>query len=298
MSLTQVLPVASAIVILLFAALVFRRYARRGGTHLLVWGIGLTMFGIGSLAEAYSALAWNPVLFRLWYLTGAVLNAAWLGQGTVYLLSGQRLSNLLIALALGYAVATVVVLILAAPLALSRGIVASVIAIGGIVGTVLLQRAWIRRWNPQRLTGALMVVLLVGSLAAAYFVFAIPLDAKRFDRTQTLSAQYREILPAGTTIRKLTPVFNIYGTLTLVGGALYSAWLLWRKEIVPNRVVGNILIALGALAIASASTLVRLGLGDYLYLGELAAAVLMFVGFLLATARGPAPPVAAEVSRR
>jgi hypothetical protein len=83
-------------------------------------------------------------------------------------------------------------------------------------------------------------------------------------------------------------VFNIYGTITLVGGALYSAWLLWRKEIVPHRVVGNILIAAGALVIASASTMVRLGLGDVLYLGEVLAAALMFSGFLLATARAEA----------
>jgi len=34
--------------------------------------------------------------------------------------------------------------------------------------------------------------------------------------------------------------------------------------------------------VASASTLARFGIGQYLYLGELLAAVLMFAGFLLA----------------
>lgn len=97
-------------------------------------------------------------------------------------------------------------------------------------------------------------------------------------------------------MRRLTPIFNIYGLITLVGGALYSAWLLWRKEIVPNRVIGNVLIAAGALALGFASTLVRLGLGDYLYVAELIAAVFMFAGFLLATSRGPARAGAVEVS--
>lgn len=226
----QVLPITSAIIILLFAASVLRRYARRRASHLLLWGIGLAMFGVGSLAEAYSTLAWNPVVFRLWYLTGAVLNAAWLGQGTVFLLSRRK------------------------------------------------------RW-----ARATLWVLVAASLAATYLVFVTPLNPSRFSVRQTLGAQYRDILPKGATVRKLTPIFNIYGTLMLVGGALYSAWLLWRKQIVPNRVIGNILIAVGALSIASASSLVRLGLGDYLYLGELLAAALMFAGFLVATGKAPAP---------
>lgn len=73
----------------------------------------------------------------------------------------------------------------------------------------------------------------------------------------------------------------------VVGGALYSTWLLWRKEIVPHRVAGNLLIAMGTLSLAFASTLVRLGIGDYLYVGEFTAATLMFAGFVLATARVP-----------
>jgi hypothetical protein len=83
-------------------------------------------------------------------------------------------------------------------------------------------------------------------------------------------------------VRLTTPFFNIYGLLTLVGGAIYSAFLFWRKRILPNRVVGNILIAAGALSIGFASSLTRLGSGQFLYLGELVAAVLMFSGFLIA----------------
>ncbi len=83
----------------------------------------------------------------------------------------------------------------------------------------------------------------------------------------------------GGAVRLTTPFFNIYGVITLVGGAIYSSLLFWRKRVLPNRVVGNILIAAGAILIAFASTLTRLGYGEYLYLGELLAAVLMFVGF-------------------
>jgi hypothetical protein len=103
----------------------------------------------------------------------------------------------------------------------------------------------------------------------------------------------RGILPLGTPVRLTTPFFNIYGLLTLVGGAIYSAYLFWRKRVMPNRVVANVLIAAGALAIGFASTLTRLGYGEYLYLGELISAILMFIGFRLA-ARPQAENVAVQ----
>ena len=97
----------------------------------------------------------------------------------------------------------------------------------------------------------------------------------------------RGLLPLGTPVRLTTPFFNIYGLLTLVGGAIYSAFLFWRKRVMPNRVVANVLIAAGALAIGFASTLTRLGYGEYLYVGELLSAILMFAGFQLAAKPQP-----------
>ena len=48
------------------------------------------MFGAGSFAEAYLALAWNRWVFFVWYLFGAALNAAWIGHGTLTLLVRKR----------------------------------------------------------------------------------------------------------------------------------------------------------------------------------------------------------------
>jgi hypothetical protein len=112
---------------------------------------------------------------------------------------------------------------------------------------------------------------------------------------QTITTTYRGkevtavrgLLPLGTSVRLTTPFFNIFGLLTLVGGAIYSAFLFWRKRIMPNRVIANVLIAGGALAIGFASTLTRLGYGEYLYLGELLAAIMMFAGFRMAARPQP-----------
>jgi hypothetical protein len=81
----------------------------------------------------------------------------------------------------------------------------------------------------------------------------------------------------------LTILLNLYGTVALVGGALWSAWLFWRKRVLLNRVVGNLFIAAGAMFPASAGAFIRLGWTDWLYASELAGAALMFLGFYLAT---------------
>jgi len=76
-----IIPFLSSIVSFVFAVIIFKRYADRRGTHLLIWGIGMVFYGIGGFCEAYfGALGWNPLIFRLWYLFGAILVAAWLGQ--------------------------------------------------------------------------------------------------------------------------------------------------------------------------------------------------------------------------
>ncbi|MCI0399207.1 MAG: hypothetical protein L0332_06580 [Chloroflexi bacterium] len=227
MSLNHLLPFASTLIMGAFTVFVLQRFLVRRKLYFLFWGLGLAMFGIGSFAEAYLALAWNRWVFFAWYYFGAVLNAGWIGHGTVYLLFRKR---------------------------------------------------WVH-W--------LTVVLIVGSLVALVLMLQVMprLDETQFTTGKVISEQYQEIMPSvkeGATVRWTTPFFNVYGLITLVGGALWSAYLFWRKRILPNRVVGNVLIAAGALSIASASTLTRLGYGSLLYLGELVAAVLMFAGFLVA----------------
>jgi hypothetical protein len=230
MSVNLVLPFLSSIIMIVFTVSVLQRYFVRRKLHFLFWGIGLAMFTAGSLAEATFIIAgWSAAVFFVWYLFGAALNAAWIGQGTLLL---------------------------------------------------LVRRRW-----ALVLTGILVAASV---MAAVLMIQVMPrLDATGFTASLPISEQYRTIMPSisgGATVRLTTPFFNIYGLLTLVGGALWSAWLFLRKEVLPNRVIGNVLIAAGALSIGLASTATRLGFGGYLYLGELVAAILMYSGFLMAAA--------------
>jgi len=146
-----------------------------------------------------------------------------------------------------------------------------------------------KRWR-----NVVTAVLVVASLGAAVLMFQAManLTPANFQAGVPISEQYRDIMPAvdaGGAVRLTTPFFNVYGLVTLVGGALWSAWLFLRKRVLPNRVIGNVLIAAGALSIGFASTLTRLGYGQLLYLGELIAAVLMYIGFVMAGRPEPAP---------
>jgi hypothetical protein len=220
------LPFLSTLVTFAFAAAVFTRYLRRRGPHLLLWSIGLLFYGLGTLAEVILGFTFSGLMLKLWYLSGAMLTAAWLGQGTIHLLVRKR----------GVALA---------------------------------------------MTGILVAV----SLLAATLILSAPLTpaAAIYNVAQPISSQYKDILTRSGLTILLTILLNIYGTLALIGGAVYSAIIFWRKRVLFNRLIGNVLIAVGAMAPAMAGSFVKLGLPDLLYLSELIGVVLMYVGFLQAT---------------
>jgi hypothetical protein len=259
MSVNQILPFVSTVIMLVFTINVLQRYFVRRQAHFLFWGIGLAMFGLGSFAEAYLALAWNKWIFFVWYLFGAALNAAWLGHGTLYLLVRKKWVH---------------------------GVTVLLVLGSFFAGNLMLQAM-------PKLDEAVFTPDKI--ISEQYGTKTLKTGETAPAGTQTITTNYRGeemtavrgLLPLGTPVRLTTPFFNIYGLLTLVGGAIYSAYLFWRKRVMPNRVVANVLIAAGALAIGSASTLTRLGYGEYLYIGELLSAILMFAGFQLAAKPQP-----------
>jgi hypothetical protein len=192
----------------------------------LIWAIGLFLYGIGTLSEVILGLTFSGIVLKLWYLCGAMLTAAWLGQGSLHLL-------------------------------------------------VRLRRVALT------LTGVLAAV----SILAAFLIMLSQLSqgASAYRINQPISSQYQNILAQSGLIIFLTILLNIYGTLALVGGALYSAYIFWRKHVLFNRMIGNILIAAGAFAPALGGSFIRIGLPDWMYVAELIGVILMYIGFRQAT---------------
>lgn len=139
-------------------------------------------------------------------------------------------------------------------------------------------------------------VLAAVSLFAAFLVFAAAPVSSSYNTALTASEQYKDVLARNGFTILFTILLNIYGTLTLVGGAIYSAFLFWRKKILANRMFGNILIAAGALSPAMGGTFLKVGLTDFLYLSELIGVILMYIGFVMATSTASEPAQAYQPS--
>lgn len=231
------IPLTSSLVSIIFSAFVFRRYLEKHHAHNLLWSIGMLFYAIGGACEAwYGFFGWNPLVFRLWYLFGALLVAAWLGQGTVYLLAGKRLANIL------------------------------------------------------------MIVLALGSLYGAYRIFTAQLDPAGMITSLHTGSELSGGAIQTPGVRMLTPFFNLYGTLALVGGALYSAFLFFRKRVLLHRVIGNVLIASGAILPAFGGAFSRFGVPGALYISELLGAIILFIGFLRATSPMPVEKAAVQTT--
>jgi hypothetical protein len=126
--------------------------------------------------------------------------------------------------------------------------------------------------------------LLLLSLLAFELVRAAPSQGGAgYDPALDPSGQYRAILARNGLIIALTIILNLYGTLALAGGAIYSGYLFWRKQVLPRRVAGNVLIAAGALLPASGGTSVLAGVADWHSLSLLVGVILLYAGYLVAT---------------
>lgn len=222
----QYISYLSTLVTFIFTAVVFNRYLKGHRPYSLLWAIGLFFYGIGTLSEVILGLTFSGIVLKFWYLCGAMLTAAWLGQGSLHLLIRKR----------------------------------------GVALT-------------------LTIVLAILSILAMVLVFLSPLKegASAYQLNQPASSQYQNFLAQSGMILLLTILLNSFGTLALVGGALYSALIFWRKHILFDRMIGNILIAAGALMPALGGTFIRIGLPDWLYVAELIGVVLMYLGFWRAT---------------
>ena len=109
------LPLAAALVALIFAGKLASSWLRRRAAQKLFWGFGFTLFAMAAASEAVAFRhGWNVALFRVYYLAGGVLTVAYLGAGSAWLLLPKRGRDVMLG-ALLTATAAAIVAVLLAP---------------------------------------------------------------------------------------------------------------------------------------------------------------------------------------
>ena len=162
---THYIPILSTFVSFAFAVVLYRHWQIRKPAYLLWWCIGVFMFGIGTLTEAVTAVSpggWNDFILKAWYISGALMGAAPLAQGTVYLLFKKRAADSM--------AAVLVVYILIASICVSLSPINQAADHMKLTGIGTLEWTWVRMFSIVPNTYAL--IFLVGGAAwSAYEYF-------------------------------------------------------------------------------------------------------------------------------
>jgi hypothetical protein len=259
-----VLPAATSVIGFAFCGVLLARLLERRQPYYLVWTLGLLWYALAAASEALGgSLGWTPALYRTWYVTGAIGVAAYLGAGTVYLHADPGFRSLTVICVLGSSV---------------PALVANHLDVGfaGLGSAILLTA--VLSWRPRWFAHAVVVVLVLASVAATYRVVNAPVETGLLPGSadQVVSGQ---AFDADT--RALTPPFNISGALVLILGAVISALHVWRTRSLGPRVASNLLIAAGAFIPSVASGLTRFGITSLFFVGELLGLGCILAGFLL-----------------
>jgi len=157
------IPILSTAIATAFSVALVVRWRVKGGTHLLWWAIGTATYALGTATEAtVTLIGWHAPLFRLWYISGALLGGAPLAQGTVYLLMKRRTADRLTA-------ALVTVIAIAAFCVLLSPLRYDIVERYHLTGAVL-DWQWVRAFSPFINTYAF--IFLVGGALLSMWRYA------------------------------------------------------------------------------------------------------------------------------
>ncbi|HZR42868.1 MAG TPA: hypothetical protein VFB12_22300 [Ktedonobacteraceae bacterium] len=209
-------PIVNVIVTGLFAGVVLRQYLGRHRLYQLYWAIGLIMAFVATLAYVFMIVAQPTsaagiLLFRVYYILGAALVPAWLGLGSIALVSSQRITRICF-------IVLSVLSILAAVLILTASIdIQKLSQIAGTPGTGTLQPgAWL---------AALIILNTLGVVAVVGV--AIYSGWKLMRHQSSLAGlRTRNILWANFLILAGDMLNALAGTLARLLGLQSTFWLI------------------------------------------------------------------------
>ena len=219
-NITHYIPILTTIISISFTVVLYRHWQRKPeAKYLMWWTIGALCFGVGTLTESINVLAgWSVFNMKAWYISGALLGAFPLAQGTVYLLLKKKTADFL--------------------------------------------------------AGFFIVYILIASIA----IILAPVDMSLVD-----PARLTGKVIMWTWARMFSILPNTYALIFLMGGAAWSAIQYARKQGNGGRVLGNWLIAIGALLPGIGGSFTRFGYVEVLFVTELIGISLIWAGYRVVT---------------
>lgn len=144
---------------------------------------------------------------------------------------------------------------------------------GALLGGAPLAQGTVYLVMDRRKADRLTVALLSYIAIAAAFVIATPVLAPLDGRLDGDSMQWG-------FVRLFSPLINLYAVAFLVGGAVWSAVRYSRRADRPRgRILGNTLIAVGAILPGIGGAFTRMGYVEVLYVTELIGLTLIWAGY-------------------
>ena len=154
---------------------------------------------------------------------------------------------------------------------------------GALLGGAPLAQGAVYLHLKRRTADRLSVLLLAVVAVAATFVLLTPINHALVE-THRLSGRVME----WSWVRLFSPFINLYAATFLIGGAVISAVRFSRKRTTRHRMIGNILIAAGALLPGIGGSATRFGHVEVLYVTELFGLLLIWAGYRMNVSPAPA----------
>lgn len=215
-------PILTTLLAIPFSFEICRRYRRfPERLHLLWWALGIATYGVGTFTESLTTLlGWREPVFRAWYVSGALLGAAPLAQGTVYLMLSRRLAHAL-------TVVLVVYVGIAAIAVWLSPINFALVDPHRLTGRVF-QWQWVRMFSP--FVNLYAVVFLIGGAILSALRYRADVSTQHRMWANVLIAAGAILPGIGGTATRLGHVEVLYVT-ELVG--LLLTWAGYRMSVRP-----------------------------------------------------------------
>lgn len=321
MGLSVLLPGLTAALALVFAIALLDQWRERRHAFQLIWALGMLFYAVAAGCEAVAAAGtWSELLYRTWYLTGAVWTAGWLGLGTAFLLARTRFGY-----TFGFLMLFGGLIVFALRNNPAYGDAGMVPIAYFIVAVILALAIGLQTYFNEALWPRVAAIGVVGATVLSVVLsVTASLPAPGYKVDAASGVPLPDLFPA--SLRLLTPFLNFTGGLALALGAFFSAYVFMPKRRVlpysldPNqpgdqflfnlfiapvailvnfvaslpgaartlatgrihsRVPSTLLIAIGAFFPTVTDSLSRAGAPEWRALGHLLGVVFLFAGFLV-----------------